>query len=90
MAISHANYNLNNTSVQALNNHSIFEFSMSLAVQNTSASGFIFVGGQNVSVTSYGYRIDPGGTFTADVRSADVLYGIADRANTTCAVMYLE
>jgi hypothetical protein len=88
--LSHQIYQVNNTAV-LLTNHSIFHFPTTVCVQNTSGSANVYLGGPTVSSSSYGFRIDPGQTFTAELGPEDYLYAIAGNGSTApVAVMYLE
>jgi len=91
MSVSHQLFTVGSNAV-AISNHSIFGFSTSICIQNTSSSVSIYLGGSSVSSTSFGFRLDPGQTFTADLSGQDsVIWAIAGNGlSAAIAVMYLE
>jgi hypothetical protein len=91
MSVSHQLFQVDGNPV-AITNHSIFGFGTSVCIQNTSGSAYVYLGGSTVSPTSFGFRIDPGQTFTADLAGQDsVIWAIAGNGSTApVAVMYLE
>lgn len=88
MALSHTMFTVGGTAV-ALTNHTIFRFPTTVCIQNTSGSANLYLGGSNVSTTNYGFRVDPGQAFTADLGGEDVLYGISN-GTIPVGVIYLE
>jgi hypothetical protein len=60
---------------------------LDVTVQNTDASNFIYVGGEGVTTSSYGFKIVPGGAISLDLNGQDALYAIASASNTKAAVL---
>ena len=90
MSLSHSLFQVDGTAV-ALTNHTMFRFPTTVCIQNTSGSAYLYLGGSNVTDSNFGFRVDPGQAFTADLGGEDVVYGIASNGSTIpVAVMYLE
>lgn len=47
-----------------------------ISVQNLDSQAYVYLGDSTVTSSSYGYRIDPGQTFTADLRPSEELYAV--------------
>lgn len=60
---------------------------MDITIQNVALSGNIYVGGEGVSTTNYGYRIAPNHAISFELPSLDALYLIADMADTPVAIL---
>ena len=60
---------------------------MDITIQNVGESGNIYVGGEGVSTTNYGYRIVPSGAISFELPPPDALYLIADNAESPAAIL---
>lgn len=60
---------------------------MDITIQNVNEYGNIYLGGENVSSTSYGYKIMPGHAISVELPGEDALYLIADEANSEAAIL---
>lgn len=93
MALSHQLFTLNQTpailTVPAASEQDYAE-SLTIAIQNLHSSHFIFLGSSSVSTSSYGFRIDPGQTFTAVLAPEDELYGVTDTGTTSAGVIRIQ
>lgn len=47
-----------------------------IAVQNTSESATLYIGGDSVSVSNFGIKLLPGQTFSADLPPYERLYAV--------------
>jgi hypothetical protein len=63
---------------------------LTTSIQNLHASHFVYIGDATVSSTSYGFRIDPGQTFTAVLAPQDEIYGLTDTGTTNVAVIRVQ
>lgn len=63
--------------------------SLTISIQNLHATHFVYLGDPSVSTTSYGFRIDPGQTWTADLMPNEDLYAVTDTGTTQVAVIKL-
>lgn len=88
MALTHQLFSINSTAV-AVTNHTMFRFPTTVCLQNTSGSAYVYIGASNVSTSNYGFRLDPGQAFTADLGGEDVVYAISN-GTVNLAVLYLE
>jgi hypothetical protein len=60
---------------------------MDITIQNVSSSGYIYIGGEGVASTSYGYRLMPNHAFSVELSGTDDLYLIASAPGTQAAVL---
>ena len=51
---------------------------MDITLQNVNASGYIYIGGEGVTTTSYGFRILPNHSISFELSGEDALYAIAE------------
>lgn len=60
-----------------------------LTIQNIDGSAEVFVGGEGVSSTSYGFKLVPGAAISFEVPARDKIYVISDTDNSEVAVLRL-
>ena len=60
---------------------------LTTSIQNLHSTHFVFLGSSTVSTSSYGFRIDPGQTFTATLNADDEIYAVTDTGTTNVGVM---
>jgi hypothetical protein len=60
-----------------------------LTIQNIDGSAEVFVGGPDVSTTSYGFKLAPGGAISFEVPARDKIYVISDTDESEVAVLRL-
>lgn len=58
-----------------------------ITVQNINASGFVYVGGEGVTTSSYGYRIAPSSAISFELPGHDALFLIASANELQAAVI---
>jgi hypothetical protein len=58
-----------------------------ITVQNVDVSAYIYLGGQSVTSSNYGYRLAPGAAFSIELPSRDGIYAISDTDNSQVAVL---
>jgi len=58
-----------------------------LTVQNVHASAIVYVGGEGVTTTNYGYRLSPGTAISCEVPARDKVYAITDVNGSQVAVL---
>lgn len=63
---------------------------MDITIQNVNTSGHVYVGGEGVTTTNYGYRVLPNHAISFELSGADDLYLIADSADMYAAVIKLR
>ena len=82
----HSITNLSNTSATRLTpigTHS----GMDITLQNVNETAFVFVGGEGVTTTEYGYRISPNNGIAFELAERDALYAISDVNNAKLAII---
>jgi len=60
---------------------------MDITLQNVGESGYVYVGGEGVSTTNYGYRILPDHAISFELPGLDALYLIAENPDTPVAII---
>lgn len=91
MTLSHNLVTLNTSTPQILTipfaQEAPYSQSLSVAIQNLHATHFVYLGDSTVSTTSYGFRIDPGQTWTADLHPEDEMWAVTDTGTTQVGVI---
>lgn len=60
---------------------------MDITIQNVDSGAYVYIGGENVSVNDYGYRISPNNAISFSLLSPDALYAITDTNGSKVAVI---
>ena len=60
---------------------------MDITIQNVNESGNIYVGGEGVSTTNYGYKLMPNHAISFELPGLDALYLIADETDSQAAIL---
>lgn len=58
-------------------------------LQNVNDSGYIYIGGDGVSSTDYGFRIMPNHSISFELASSDALYAISQNNNAQLAIIQI-
>ena len=82
------NLSLNGTAVELSIDDEV-DGKNSLIVQNTSASGYVYIGGSDVTTSNYGYKLSPLQSFAIELESFDKIYACGD-SGTTASLLILE
>jgi hypothetical protein len=61
--------------------------SLTISIQNLHATHFVYLGSSSVSTTSYGFRIDPGQTWTSDLHPEDEIWAVTDTGTTNVGII---
>jgi hypothetical protein len=56
-------------------------------IQNVNATGYVYVGGEGVSITNYGYRILPNHAISFELAPKDTMYAISYDSGAKIAVI---
>lgn len=67
-----------------------YESKVSLSIQNLDSSISVYLGGNGISSTNFGFKLLPAQTFTVDLLPGDMLYAIADSGTPKLAVFAAE
>lgn len=49
-----------------------------ISVQNLDSEEYVYLGGSSVTSSSFGFILDPGQIFTADLKTNEELYGVGN------------
>ena len=60
---------------------------MDITIQNVDASAIVYIGGEGVTSSSYGFRLAPGSAFSIELSGKDSLYAITDTNGSSVAVL---
>jgi hypothetical protein len=60
---------------------------MDITIQNIHASAYVYIGGEGVTSSSYGYRLNPGSAISFELPGKDALYAITDTNSSQVAVI---
>jgi hypothetical protein len=88
MAVTHNLVTLNNstqTAVSVTGDHS----GRDITIQNISDTATIYIGGDGVSTSNYGYRILPGAAWSVELRFGEVIYAVSSASSSQAAVIQL-
>jgi L-2-hydroxyglutarate oxidase LhgO len=62
---------------------------MDITIQNTHASAIVYIGGEGVTSSSFGYRLSPGAAWSVELAEQDALYAITNTNGSSVATMML-
>lgn len=60
-----------------------------ISIQNTSDTGYAYIGGYGVTTSSYGHKLFPGQSFSVELASNDQIWAAGD-SGVTVSVFILE
>jgi hypothetical protein len=60
---------------------------LDITIQNTDGSAYVYLGGEGVTASDYGYRLAPGAAWSVELPGTDALYAITDTNNSKIAVL---
>ena len=60
---------------------------MDITIQNTHASAIVYIGGEGVTSSSFGYRLSPGAAWSIELSGRDSIYAISDTNGSKVAVL---
>lgn len=86
MATRHALHTLSNSSATRLTPNGLHS-GMDITIQNVNSEGYVYIGSENVSALSYGYRLNPNNAIAWELPGTDSLYAIADTNGLQVAVI---
>lgn len=85
MATTHDLYTVGTTAIPV--SPTVTHSGMDITIQNANSSGYIYVGGEGVSATDYGYRILPNHAISVELAGHCDLYVIASAAGMIVPVL---
>ena len=60
---------------------------MDITIQNIHASAYVYLGGEGVTTSSYGYRLNPGTAISFELPGKDAMYAITDTNGSQVAII---
>lgn len=60
---------------------------LDLTIQNVHETAIIYIGGEGVTDTDYGFKLVPGVAFSVELNPRDELYAISDTDGSTAALL---
>lgn len=84
--MEHSLVTLSNTSATKLTPNGKHS-GMDITLQNVNESGYIYIGGEAVTSTNYGFRIMPNHSFSIELNGNDAIYAIASSNGLSLAVL---
>jgi len=90
MQTRHKIVTLSTSTPTALTYEDNVQSSYTLVVQNNNDSGYLFLGSDNVSTTSYGYKLFPGQGLTVELSAFNRLYAVCSTNTMTAALLVIE
>ena len=58
-----------------------------ITIQNIHASAYVYIGGEGVTSSFYGYRLNPGLAISFELPGKDALYAITDTNDSQIAII---
>lgn len=62
---------------------------MDITIQNINLEGDVFIGGENVSLSNYGFKIAINQAWSVELPGKDAIYAISELPNAAVAVLKL-
>ena len=60
---------------------------MDITIQNVHESAVVYIGGEGVTSSNYGYRLNPGLAISFELPGRDALYAVSNTNNSKVAVL---
>jgi hypothetical protein len=60
---------------------------MDITIQNVHASAIVYIGGEEVTSSSFGYRLSPGAAWSVELSGKDAIYAISNTNGSQVAVL---
>ena len=60
---------------------------MDITIQNIHASAYVYIGGEGVTSSSYGYRLNPGSAISFELPGKDAIFAITGTNGSQIAVI---
>lgn len=83
---THSLTTLSNTSATRLTPNGLHS-GMDITIQNVDSSAYVFLGGEGVTASDYGYRLAPGSAWSVELPGLDAIYAITDTNNSKVALI---
>jgi hypothetical protein len=60
---------------------------MDITIQNLDSSAYVYIGGEGVTTSTFGYRLNPGSAISFELPGKDALYAISDTNESLIAII---
>ena len=60
---------------------------LDLTIQNVDDTAIVYIGGEGVTASDYGFKLDPGAGFSIELNPNDRLYVISDTNESNAALL---
>ena len=60
---------------------------LDITIQNTDGEAYVYIGGNGVTESNYGYRLAPGSAWSIELSGKDSIYAISDVNGSEVAVL---
>jgi hypothetical protein len=87
MATHHEIVTLSDTTPLELTPEGKVHSGLDLTVQNIDEEAIVYLGAEDVSSTSYGFKLLPGAGFSVELNPRDELYAISDTDDSEVALL---
>jgi len=84
---THILHTLSNSTATRLTPNGVHS-GMDITLQNVNDTGYIYVGGEGVTGSSYGFRLLPNHSFSIELPGVDALYAISSVDEMNLAVIH--
>jgi len=82
----HAHTTLSNTAATLLTPNGTHS-GLDVTIQNIDASAIVYIGGEGVTSSSYGYRLSAGSAWSIELSGKDAIYAITNTNGSKVAVL---
>lgn len=86
MAISHQRVSIGTTATQISSNYAGKD-GQTVSVQNPAGGATVYLGGEGVTTTAYGFELGAGIVFTVEMQDGEKLYGVVATSTQTVNVI---
>lgn len=60
---------------------------MDITIQNVDSSAYVYIGGEGVTSSNFGFRLNPGAAISFELPGRDFLYAVSDTNGSQIAVL---
>lgn len=58
-----------------------------ITVQNIAATGYVYIGGSDLTSGNYGFRVDPSHAISIELNGKDAIYALASTSSVSASVL---
>ena len=83
---THALVSLNTSTETRLSPNGVHS-GINISIQNVNESGYLYLGGQGVTTSSYGFRVSPGSAISFELDGNDGMYAVSQTNDLLAATI---